>query len=77
MADSKLFSDFLRNLSVDVGARTSFQEDPVRQMSTAGLSDSQIVAVMSQDPGRIQSELGDLKADALRVRVIVTILVEF
>jgi hypothetical protein len=66
---------FLTNLSKDVSARNKYQADPVEAMKAANLSDSEIIAVLSQDPAKIQQEVGGDTA-AIRVRVIITILVE-
>jgi hypothetical protein len=74
---SKAFHDFLTGLSKEPSARNAFQEDPIGTMDRAGLSDAQKLALLSQDEGNIQKELGGEVDAALRIRVIVTILVEF
>jgi hypothetical protein len=78
MDDSaKAFQDFLVRLSKEPAARNTYLDDPVGAMNAAGLSNSQVIAVLSQDPANIQKELGgDLDA-AIRIRVIVTIVVTF
>ncbi|WCB94323.1 hypothetical protein DSM104299_03055 [Baekduia alba] len=73
---SKAFHEFLTGLSKEPSARNSFLEDPVGAMDRAGLSDTQKLALLSQDERRIQTELGGTDA-AIRIRVIVTILVDF
>ena len=74
---SKAFHDFLTGLSKDPSARNSFQDDPNGAMDRAGLTDAQKIALLSQDEGRIQTELGDDVDAAFRIRVIVTLVVEF
>jgi hypothetical protein len=74
---NKAFNSFLVNLSRNPAARSAYSGDPVGVMNAAGLSNSQITAVLSQDPANIQKELGGEVDAAIRVRVIVTILVEF
>jgi hypothetical protein len=77
MADSGTFANFLRRLSTVPSARSAYQDDPVGVMKSEGLSDSQVVAVLSQDPARIQAELGDQSEDALfRIRVMICIIVD-
>jgi hypothetical protein len=73
MADRKAFQDFLTKLSTDPSARNSYQDDPVGVMKAEGLSDSQMVALLSQDSKKVQDELG-AEVDAA-FRVIVTIIV--
>lgn len=76
MSDPKTFNDFLSNLSTDTSARTDYQNDPTGTMRAAGLSESQIISVLSQDPAKIQAELGgEGTEDAVRIQVIITILV--
>lgn len=74
---SKAFHDFLTGLSKEPSARNSFQDDPIGAMDRAGLSDAQKVALLSQDEGSIQKALGVETDAAIRIRVIVTILVDF
>lgn len=73
---SKPFFDFLTSLSKDPSARHAFQDDPVGAMNRAGLSDGQKVALLSQDEETIGNELGG-NLSAFRIRVIVTLIVEF
>jgi hypothetical protein len=72
---SNEFHQFLTNLSKDASARNKYWADPVGTMKAANLSDSQIIAVLSQDPGKVQYELGGDPDLAARVRVIVTITI--
>ena len=74
MADSRAFGDYLRRLATDTSARTDFQNDPAGTMKAAGLTDAQVIAVLSQDAARIQQELGTSE-DAAAIRVIVTITI--
>jgi hypothetical protein len=73
---SKAFHDFLTGLSKEPSVRHSFQEDPIKAMDGAGLSDAQKVALLSADERRIQKELGGQVDAAFRIRVIVTLIVE-
>jgi hypothetical protein len=75
MANAKAFQDFLTKLSREPSARTGYQDDPVGVMKAEGLSDSQVVAVLSQDPARIQDELGgEFKQEfTVTVTIIVTV----
>ena len=67
---------FLTNLAKDTAARSKYQDDPVGTMKAAGLSESQIIAVLSQDPSKIQQELGgDAGMEKFSVNVITTVLV--
>jgi hypothetical protein len=72
---SNEFRAFLIKLSKDVSARNEYQADPIGTMKAAGLSETQIIAVLSQDPTRIQRELGG-GADEIKVRVTIIISVE-
>jgi hypothetical protein len=74
---SKAFRDFLAGLSKEPSARSSFQDDPVGAMDRAGLTDAQKIALLSQDEGKIQNELGGEVDSVFRIRVIVTLIVEF
>jgi hypothetical protein len=74
--ESTAFYEFLSSLSKDPSARQAFQDDPVGTMNRAGLSDGQKVALLSQDEETIGNELGG-NVSAFRIRVIVTLIVEF
>jgi hypothetical protein len=74
--ESSAFYQFLTGLSKDPSARHAFQDDPVGAMDRAGLTDGQKVALLSQDEETITNELGG-DASVFRIRVIVTLIVEF
>jgi len=76
-SESRKFSDFLTNLSVNPDARNAFTEDPTGFMRGWGLSNNQIIAILSQDPEQIAVELGGdvvaAKNPKIKVTVIVTV----
>jgi hypothetical protein len=75
MVDATAFQDFLTKLSTDPSARNSYRDNPVAVMEAEGLSDSQVVAVLSSDPKKIQAELGGEVTEAA-IRVTVSIIVQ-
>jgi|1186.fasta_scaffold05788_1 hypothetical protein len=77
MADRKTFQDFLTKLSREPSARNSYQDDPVGVMRAEGLSDSQMIAFLSQDTNKIQDELGSDVDAAFRVIVTIIVTVQF
>ena len=77
MPDRKPFQDFLTKLSKDPSARHKYQDDPVAAMTAEGLSESQMLAVLSQDSKKIQTELGPNTEASLKVIVTIIVTVQF
>jgi len=68
------FRAFLTNLSKNPSARAAYASDPPGVMNAAGLTQDQIVAVLSQDPMKVQALLGGAGMPAaFRVRATVII----
>jgi hypothetical protein len=64
--------DFLINLSKDPAARSEYALDPSGFMKTSGLAQHQIDAVLSQDPARIQAEIGS-SVEKPHINITVTV----
>jgi len=78
---SKAFHAFLTNLSRNPAARAAYSADPAGVMAAAGLTQEQIIAVLSQDPSKIEAQLigpdSPTQRPRLRVTVIIHVGIEF
>jgi len=62
---SQKLADFMVSLAVDPAAAQRFRDNPQAELTGAGLSDSEMAAVLSGDSDQVRSALGRSYADHL------------